>query len=95
MFLGDRERAPDHGWRARGAYDRGELRFQGVDLGRQFDRWEQLGALGNDGRDGLRFLRREPAGTDVVEQVGIGQRQSFNAVMCLGKSSRPFRSRVC
>ena len=58
---GDRERAADRRRRALGAYERGELRFQCFDLGRQFDRWEQLGALGDNGRDGLRLLRREPA----------------------------------
>ena len=55
------------------AYDRGELRLQRFDLGRQLDRWEQLGALGDNGRDGLGLLRREPASADVVEQVGIGE----------------------
>ena len=65
------------------AYDRGELRFQGFDLGRQLDRGEQLGALGDNGRDGLRLLRREPAGADVVEQVGIGERA------VLGRLQRP------
>ena len=59
----------------RGApYNRGELRLQGFDLGRQLNRWEQLGALGDNGRDGLGLLRREPASADVVEQVGIGER---------------------
>ena len=71
---GDRKRAADRRRRARGACNERELLFQGFNLARQLDRGEQLGALGNDGRDGLRFLQREPAGTDVVEQVGIGQR---------------------
>ena len=46
---GDRERAADRRRRARSAHDRGELRLQGFDLARQLDRWEQLGALGDNG----------------------------------------------
>ena len=34
---------------ARGAYDGGELRFQRFDLGRQLDRCQQLGPLGDNG----------------------------------------------
>ena len=47
--LGDRERAADRGWWGWTPYNVGELRLQCFDLGRQLDRGEQLGALGDNG----------------------------------------------
>jgi hypothetical protein len=63
---GDRERAADRRRRGWTPYDGGELRFQRFDIACKLDRREQLGALGNDGRDRLRLLRGEPAGADVL-----------------------------
>ena len=72
----DCERAADRRRRTLSADDRSELRFESFDLGRQLDRWKQLGALGDDGGNGLGLVRREPAGADVVEQVGISEQSS-------------------
>ena len=52
------------------------MRLESFDLSRQLDRWEQLGALCDNRRDGLGLLRREAASANVVEQVGMARAQS-------------------
>ena len=55
---GDRERAADRRRQTRGAYDRGELRFQRFDLGRQLDGARTARPLADDAATG-RFVGRQ------------------------------------
>src|SRR4051812_14500269 len=66
---GDRERAADRRRQARGAHDRGELRFQGFDLVRQLDGAKQLGSLADNAAQLAGFVRRKLAFRDAAEEI--------------------------